>query len=321
MPGGCIVEQNQTRLSSKNRIRLIGKGLLLLVILVVLSLYIMNASRPGRAAEGCPEGCATSIGPGAGPLRVVSLNMLHGFPRFKDLQLRLDLIATEIRRLDADVVLLQEVPWTIGTGNAAEVVAQKLGYNYQYYRANGNKNLIFFEEGEAILSRFPLKGAMFTELQPRAGLFESRVTLAAKAVTPWGEVTFFVVHLTDKVPKVNAGQAEDLRSFVEAHTSGPALVAGDFNAREDTPQIKQLTSVWDDTYRAAHANDTGLTCCIDDLKANPGEPLEERIDYIFLVHDSGKIISVEHVFNHPFKVGDGWQWASDHAGLMVEIEP
>jgi endonuclease/exonuclease/phosphatase family metal-dependent hydrolase len=315
------VEQNQTRLSSKNRIRPFGKVLLLIVILILLSLYIMNASRPGRAAEGCPEGCATTVEPGAGPLRVVSLNMLHGFPSFKDLQLRLDLIATEIRRLDADVVLLQEVPWTIGTGNAAEVVAQKLGYNYLYYRANGNKNLIFFEEGEAILSRFPLKEAIFTELQPRAGLFESRVTLGAKAATPWGEVTFYVAHLTDKDPKVNAGQADDLSSFVEAHTSGLAVVAGDFNAREDTPQIKQLASVWTDTYRVAHPNDKGLTCCIDDLTANPGEPLEERIDYIFLVHESGKIISVEHVFDHPFKVGDGWQWASDHTGLMVEIQP
>ena len=315
------MEQNQTRLSSKNRIRPFGKVLLLIVILVLLSLYIMNASRPGRAAEGCPEGCATTVEPGVGPLRVVSLNMLHGFPSFKDLQLRLDLIATEIRRLDADVVLLQEVPWTIGTGNAAEVVAQKLGYNYLYYRANGNKNLIFFEEGEAIMSRFPLKEAIFTELQPRAGLFESRVTLGAKAVTPWGEVTFYVAYLTDKAPKVNAGQADDLSSFVEAHTSGLAVVAGDFNAREDTPQIKQLASVWTDTYRVAHPNDKGLTCCIDDLTANPGEPLEERIDYIFLVHESGKIISVEHVFDHPFKVGDGWQWASDHIGLMVEIQP
>ena len=315
------MEQNQTRLSSESRIRLIGKVLFLVIILVLLALYIINASRPGRGPEGCPEGCSTTLEPGAGPLRVVSLNMLHGFPSFKDLKLRLDLIATEIRRLDADVVLLQEVPWTIGTGNAAEVVAQKLGYNYLYYRANGNKNLIFFEEGEAILSRYPLKEAVFTELEPRAGLFESRVALGASAVTPWGEVTYYVAHLTDKDPRVNEGQAEDLRSFVEAHSSGLAVVAGDFNAKEDSPQIKQLASVWTDTYHVVHPDDKGLTCCIDDLKANPGEPLEDRIDYIFLVHMSGKIVSVEHIFDHPFKVGDGWQWPSDHTGLMLEIEP
>jgi len=315
------MEPNQPAVSSKNRIRLIGKVLILVVILALLSLYVMNASRPGRKVEGCPEECATTVGPGAGPLRVVSLNMLHGFPRFIELQLRLDLIATEIRRLDADVVLLQEVPWTRATGNAADVVAQQLGYNYLYYRANGNKNLIFFEEGEAILSRFPLKDAVFTELQPRAGLFESRVTLGASAVTPWGEVTFYVAHLTDKDSKVNAGQAQDLRGFVEAHTTGLAVMAGDFNAREDSPQIKQLSGVWTDTFRIMHPGEEGLTCCINDLKGSPGEPLEERIDYIFLVHPSGKIIDVEHVFDHPFKVGDGWQWASDHTGLMVEIEP
>ena len=98
-------------------------------------------------------------------------------------------------------------------------------------------------------------------------------------------------------------------------------MAGDFNASEDTPQVVRLASVWTDTYRAAHPDGGGLTCCIDDLQANPAEPLEERIDYIFLVHMRGKIISVEHVFDHPFKVGDGWQWASDDTGLMAEIEP
>lgn len=315
------MEQNQAALSSEPRIRRIRKLLFLVIILILLSLYIMNASKPGLSVEGCPDECAITVEPGIGPLRVVSLNMLHGFPRFTDLQLRLDLIATEIRRLNADVVLLQEVPWVRGTGNAAEVVAQKLGYNYIYYRANGNRNLILFEEGEAILSRYPLSKVVFTELQPQAGFFESRVTLGASAVTPWGELFFYVAHLTDKNPKVNEGQAEELKSFVESHTNGLAIVAGDFNAKEDSPQIQRLASVWTDTYRVAYPDDAGLTCCIDELKANPGELLEERIDYIFLVHEIGKIIRVEHVFDHPFKVGDGWHWASDHTGLMVEIEP
>jgi endonuclease/exonuclease/phosphatase family metal-dependent hydrolase len=230
-------------------------------------------------------------------------------------------MAGEIKRLDADVVLLQEVPWTRGTGNVAVRLAKQLDYNYLYYRANGNKNLIFFEEGEAILSRFPLNDVVFTELLPQAGFFESRVTLGAKAVTPLGGVNFFVAHLTDKDPKVNKGQAKALRSFVEAHSTGLTVVAGDFNALEDSPQLMDLSGDWIDTYRVAHPGDQGLTCCIDDLKAGPSETLEERIDYIFLVHSNGRLISAQHAFFHPFEVGDGWQWASDHTGLMVEIEP
>ena len=295
--------------------------LLVLIILGLLSLYILNASKPGRASEGCPERCATSIERAAGPLRILSLNMLHGFPYFKDLSQRVSLIAGEIARLDADVVLLQEVPWTKRTGSVAEALAQKLGYNYLYYRANGNRKLVFFEEGEAILSRFPLKDVVFSELQPRAGFFESRVVLGASAVSPSGEVRLFVAHLTDKAPQVNEGQAEALRSFVDAQAGGFAIVAGDFNAQEDSTQIKLLASTWTDSYRTLHPGDAGLTCCIDHLNAGPTEPLEERIDYVFLVHPSGKITSAEHVFYHPFEVTGGWQWASDHTGLMVEIEP
>jgi hypothetical protein len=70
-------------------------------------------------------------------------------------------IAAEIHRLDADVVLLQETPWT---------------------RA----------------SRFPLEDPLFAVLQPRVGFFESRVALGATAATPWGAATFFVAHLIDK---------------------------------------------------------------------------------------------------------------------------
>jgi endonuclease/exonuclease/phosphatase family metal-dependent hydrolase len=86
-------------------------------------------------------------------MRILSLNMLHGHPRFVDLTSRLDLIATEITRLGADIIMLQEVPWTLQHGNAAAWLAEQTGMNYLYLRANGGRWTIFFEEGEAILSR------------------------------------------------------------------------------------------------------------------------------------------------------------------------
>ena len=316
--------QNQPHWLQTPHIHLVWKCLLLVVSLSLLAAFLLNASKPGRAVEGCPQGCATQAERRAGPLRVLSLNMLHGYPDFKDLPLRLDLIAAEIRRLDADMVLLQETPWTRAMGNGAKYLAAQLGYNYLYYRMNGNRRLIFFEEGEALLSRFPLKDPVFAVLQPRVGFFESRVALGATAATPWGDVAFFVTHLTDKDPQVNRRQSESLRGFVEAHPGGLAVVAGDFNAREDSPQIAALASNWIDAYRAIHPIDEGLTCCVDDLTAGPGEPLDERIDYIFLVTktgESGEIARAQHVFDRPFPVSSGWQWASDHTGLLVEIEP
>ena len=62
--------------------------------------------------------------------------MLHGFPKFKFLPERLEMIASEINRLDPDIVLLQEVPWTLKIGSAAEFLAEKTGMNHAYLRAN-----------------------------------------------------------------------------------------------------------------------------------------------------------------------------------------
>jgi endonuclease/exonuclease/phosphatase family metal-dependent hydrolase len=307
----------------RNRKHLLRAALLALVILLIL--FVFNASIPGRGVDGCPQGCSTRFVRRAGPLRIVNLNMLHGFPDFRELPLRLELIAAEISRLDADVVLLEEVPWTKATGNGAQFLAQQLGYNYLYYRAEGNRHLIFFETGQAILSRFPLKDSVFIVLPPRAGFFEPRVALGATAITPIGEVTFFVAHLTNKKndPQINRGQAASLKEFVEAHTTGLTVVGGDFNAREDSPQVMDLSSNWVDAYRTLHPGDAGLTCCVDDLTAGPGEPLEERIDYIFVVARGEvgvQIVSAWHVFDQPFQVGGGWQWVSDHTGLLVELE-
>ena len=159
---------------------------------------------------------------------------------------------------------------------------QSLGLNYVYLRANGNRWAILFEEGEAILSRYPLRGVSFVELEPRAGFFEHRVALKATAETPRGDVDIIVTHLTHGDPQVNRGQVEALKEFVERAAAGrPTIVAGDFNALEDSSQVAGLG--WIDTYRASNPDDPGLTCCVDDLAAGPAESLEKRIDYVFLV--------------------------------------
>jgi endonuclease/exonuclease/phosphatase family metal-dependent hydrolase len=132
-------------------------------------------------------------------------------------------------------------------------------------------------------------------------------------------VTFVDTHLTDQAAEKNLGQSRSLLSFVEALPGDLKLVAGDFNASEDSPQMRMLSAVWRDAYREIHPGDPGLTCCIDDLNAGPGKPLQERIDYQFLVGESGSIISGERAFNQPAEPGGIWQWPSDHIGLVVEL--
>jgi beta-glucosidase len=297
-------------------------GLALGLLLVA---WLFNVSRPGTRVEGCPDGCATSSDRQDGPLRVLSLNLLHGFPRFEHLDQRLDLVVDAIRRHDPDLVCLQEVPWH--WGSAARDLAEQTGLNYLYLRANGNRWTLLFEEGEAILSRYPLRDAIFVELEPRAGTFEHRVVLGATAATPWGKLRVHVAHLTHGDPSVNQGQAGALAAFVDRSAGMPALVAGDFNAGEDSPQIQALLSGegsggtgWIDTYRAVHPTDAGHTCCVDNLQ-RPDEALEKRIDYIFFVPGAtpGHIVASQRVLDRAFSMGDGWLWASDHVGLLTTL--
>jgi endonuclease/exonuclease/phosphatase family metal-dependent hydrolase len=308
------------RQSTRPTLRWLWVSLAILAGLLVF--YLFNASRPGSRVEGCPSSCAAAPARRPGPLRVMDLNMLHGFPGFKYLPARVEMITQGIQALDADVVLLEEVPWTARTGLVAKSLAGRLGYNYVYFRASGNKALIFFEEGEAILSRFPLGDARTARLAPRVDLFEQRVALSAVASTPWGDQTLVVAHLTDKAPQKNFGQAQSLLAFVEELPGALKVVAGDFNATETSLQIRLLSSVWTDTYRQLNPDDAGLTCCVDDLAAGPSEPLEKRIDYLFLAGRDGlQPVSARRVFAQPASVPTGWQWASDHIGLLVELGP
>jgi endonuclease/exonuclease/phosphatase family metal-dependent hydrolase len=294
--------------------------LLLTALLLLIAGWVLSASRPGARAEGCLEGCATASPRIDGPLRVLSLNMLHGFPRFAHLSERLDLIAAEIQRLDPDIVCLQEVPWHRGL--AAKDLAERAGLNYLYLRANGNRWAILFEEGEAILSRYPLRDATPIELEASAGPFEHRVALQATAVTPWGDLRVVSTHLTNGDPAVNEAQASSLIGFVSPSESrAPAVVAGDFNAREDSPQIGALYAAgWIDTFRAAHPGDPGLTCCSDDL-TDPDQLLDKRIDYIFLVPGDAslQVAGSRVVFDRALPSDDGWLWPSDHAGLLTTL--
>jgi endonuclease/exonuclease/phosphatase family metal-dependent hydrolase len=297
--------------------------LALVPLLLALAIWVLSVSKAGMQVEGCPQGCATAEGSGGDALRVMSLNVLHGYPGFERLSTRLALIADEIRRQDVDIVCLQEVPWTRRLGSGADVLSRLTGLNYLYLRANGNRRAILFEEGVAILSRYPLRDPTFVELEPRAGFFEHRVALHATAVTPWGDVDVFVTHLTNGDPEINREQAASLMAFVADGQAQVAVVTGDLNATEHSPQIRILDREWVDAYRAVHPDDPGLTCCVDDLARGSAEPLEKRIDYVFLAWPAGrgaKVTDARRVLNQPFRVSEGWQWASDHVGLLVTLE-
>jgi endonuclease/exonuclease/phosphatase family metal-dependent hydrolase len=291
---------------------------LLLILPILGAVWLFNVSRPGSRVVGCFEGCAIPKETTDDGLRILSLNMLHGFPKFKFLSERLEMIASEINRLNPDIVLLQEVPWTLKTGSAAEFLAEKTGMNHAYLRANGNRWAILFEEGEVILSRYPLENLEFVVLRPRARFYENRVVLHAIAVTPLGNLDLFVTHLTHKNSEANFDQSQALKEFVDRFAGEHTLIAGDFNSLPNSPQMQIFAREWPDSYQGESSPYTEFTCCVEVFNSIPVEFYDKRIDYIYLVR--GLILQGEtRVFDQPVQFAGGWLWPSDHAGLMTDL--
>lgn len=295
-----------------------------ILLLLLITGYVLTASRIG-ALESCLTECSQFSYEDDDKFLVVNLNMLHGYPDFEHLTERLEFIIDQLRIISPDIVTLQEVPWTRATGSAVRFLAEATGMNYVYLPVNGNRWTIFFAEGEAILSKYPLENVEYLELLPRAGLFEHRVALKATALFPWGKIHIVSTHITNGDPKVNELQTQHLNQYVSGIKSGAVIVAGDFNATENSPQIKSSANEWIDTYRIINPDLPGFTCCVEDLVASPVETnLVERIDYIFLVPKgemhSPSVIGSKRVFVTPFWSGFHWLWASDHVGIQSKFQ-
>lgn len=285
-------------------------------------LWAMNASRVGPL-ESCLNSCSDPDPEVHNHLRLLSFNMLHGFPRFEYLRNRMNLIAEEIKSLAPDIACLQEVPWTLYTGSVSGMISKRVKMNYAYLPANGNRWAILFSEGEAIFSKFPLENVLYRELEPTPGFFEHRVVLHATVRHPKTDIHVFCTHLTGGDPAINQAQTATLYEFVMEYGGEFNLIAGDFNAAESSPQIGLLTTDWIDAYRHVHPDDDGKTCCIDQTKFFGRDEYEERIDYIFVAGrtaDCIQIIDSRRIFNQPYFSPTGTFWLSDHAGLLVDIE-
>ncbi len=304
------------------KFRWLGRiGIFVLLLGLIVSLWLLNVSKPGTKVTGCWQGCATNEAENGRSLHILSLNILHDYPSLAFLPQRLDLVAAEIKRWDIDIALLQEVPNSRLHGDSVAYLAQQTGLNYAYLRANGNRRLVGFEEGVVILSRFPLQNISFTELEPQASRFEHRVVLHALAATPQGDLDLFVTHLTNGTAAKNAAQVESLQSFVDKTAKYTAVIAGDFNATPNSAQITQLAASWIDIFHFIQPNDPGWTCCVADLAQADDYSIDERIDYVFLVPAAPELTiqDAQLVMERPFITSNGPLWASDHIGLLVTL--
>jgi endonuclease/exonuclease/phosphatase family metal-dependent hydrolase len=212
-------------------------------------------------------------------MTVLSANLWHDWPRYRRLPERLEAMARLMEDEGVDIALLQEVARTPSL-HADRWLAGRLRMSSAYSRANGHEQAIGFEEGLAILSRYPLHAPTAQQLRPSAVPWVRRMALGAEIDGPAGRMAAYSVHL-GLVPRHNAAQLEHLLQWIGTTARGlAAVIGGDFNAHENTPQIHRARGAWLDVFRHLHPLIDGTTHV---LRWPWGAPLRRRrLDYVFL---------------------------------------
>jgi endonuclease/exonuclease/phosphatase family metal-dependent hydrolase len=274
------------------------------LLLPVLLLASCQAIHSESALHG------TSPAKSTVPLSVVTLNLWHDrhdWPR------RQSLIVAELRRLNPDVILLQEVLQHAALQNQAEVLAEQLGYASYFVSVDppGRER----RYGNAILTREgPLKRGS-RSLQPRD---DYRVAGWVRTSVRGRTVNVYVVHLNvdDRSGNVRAQQIRDLLAFVDAtRGDAPVLIGGDFNTTAETQELASLRTDNIDAYANAHAG-TDLNGP-QQVTLNPIYNEPARIDLIFAQRDAFTVKGVERILDQP---GADGTWASDHFGVWAQLE-
>ncbi len=179
-------------------------------------------------------------------LRVATWNIAHGrgavdsnWKEGGDQKLdRVDQIAEAIQKLDADVVILNEVDfsatWSGGNDQAAQI-ALKAGYPVCIKQANLDFGFLYgrWYFGNAILSRFPVSDAKVVRLQP-LNQWESWLVGNKRGVSCTVElpnhrkVSIVGLHLESRGEAIRVKQIDDVARHL-GELSAPIIVAGDLN--------------------------------------------------------------------------------------------
>lgn len=230
--------------------------------------------------------------------RVVTWNIEYGA--------RFDRVVDEIRRLDADLYLLQEVDVFCrrsGNRNVAKDLADAIGANWvfagEFQEIGESTGRVPALTGQAILSKHPITEAEavpfaaqawarwhLNPVQPRRG---GRLVLQART----GGLRVYNAHLeSGSNNAVRRRQLDDLLAVDVRDRPAASLLAGDFNngpiAR--SPLFAAITSA--SFVNALDANASNQTTCVH---------RQYPIDWIFVRHlqaAAGRVIRVDGPSDH-----------------------
>ncbi len=236
-------------------------------------------------------------------------NIWHG----KYLREIMDYLQTE----KPDVIGMQEVIEQQREGkqfNLAEYLANELGYNFAYFMAfHTDRHTPEYDQGNAILSKFPITLSEVIELSSLAdyegsAVTEPRVAVQAKISINNIKFNFFNTHLG-----YSHGFAESeirdrqVKKLISLLPTEKTILLGDFNSLPESNTVKSIAKILESADK--DLNEKTWSIYPTNYRGFKVDGLEYRIDYIFTSQDI-KVLNT--------RLGD--TKASDHLPVITEIE-
>jgi endonuclease/exonuclease/phosphatase family metal-dependent hydrolase len=266
-------------------------------------------------------------------LRLVTWNLWW---RYGPWEARLPAIIETLRRLEPDVVCLQEVWLDASTGDGATGdscaarIAAALGYEHVVVASRLDLDGLGF--GNAVVSRWPIEYDTSLALPSPPDLDEYRVVLRADIGGPRGPVQVYTTHLHWRFDHshIRQEQVRAVCGFIHdaSDRTYPAVLCGDFNAEPGSDEIRMLTGmasvpapplVFHDAWRLGGRGEPGLTWSNDNPYAALDLEPARRIDYVFTgfpkAGGAGNCVHAELVGTEPI---DGVV-PSDHYGVLADL--
>ncbi|RMH02582.1 MAG: hypothetical protein D6702_08465 [Planctomycetota bacterium] len=263
------------------------------------------------------------------PIRIATWNLENLFDRWDDpwredertrpsyaSDARLDRIAAVLRRLDADVVCVEEVENRFLLESFAAERLSELGYEVVAFEGNDPRGI-----DVALLSRLPIgpvtsyRHLRFRDDRGREQRFR-RDLLRVRIGSPL-DADVYVVHLKsqhggDEADVVRLAEAKAVAAVIggelERDPAYRALVAGDFNDVPDSATLQALLAI-------------GLVdaCAGSSEPSYNREPYRSRIDFILLTPALARSLAGAEIV-----AGEEIERASDHnpvsARLLRQVE-
>ena len=185
-----------------------------------------------------------------------------------------------------------------------------------------------------ILSRWPIEELSVVELACRDGSSEQRSAAVARVATPDGAVRVVSLQLSSSPldSSVRMGQLETVAQAISTtrRADETVLVAGDFNAEPDSDEVRRFCGhktapmvdglVVLDLWRYADPVDPGWTWDRENPHVQATREPSSRIDHLLAgPTPTGTIPVVERVARFAELPIEG-TWASDHAGVVADLE-